>query len=103
MDAVSFLPIILIALLFWLLLIRPQQKRQRAMNEMQAALAVGDEVMLTSGFFGAVHGLRDDQVDIEIAPGTVVTVSRGAVGRVVPVETFDDPVVDPTFDDGEDR
>ena len=54
---VTFLPLIGIALLFWYLFVRPAQRRQREMGSMQRALAVGDEVMLTSGIFGTVHRL----------------------------------------------
>ena len=45
---VSLLPLVAIALLFWLLIIRPQSRRQKEIARMQGALAVGDEVMLTS-------------------------------------------------------
>jgi preprotein translocase subunit YajC len=79
----SLLPLVGIALLFWLLLIRPAQRRQRETLRMQSAIAVGDEVMLTSGIFGTVQAVVDDRFEVEIAPGVVVTVARGAVGTVV--------------------
>jgi preprotein translocase subunit YajC len=71
-----------IALLFWLVLIRPQARRQRELAHMQSALEVGDEVMLTSGVFGTVRGLDDDVARIEIAEGVTIRVARGAVGQV---------------------
>jgi preprotein translocase subunit YajC len=79
----SLLPLVGIALLFWLLLIRPAQRRQRETLRMQSAIAVGDEVMLTSGIFGTVKAVVDDRFEVEVAPGVVVTVARGAVGTVV--------------------
>jgi preprotein translocase subunit YajC len=79
----SLLPLVGIALLFWLLLIRPAQRRQREPLRMQSAIAVGDAVMLTSGIFGTVQAVVDDRFEVEIAPGVVVTVARGAVGTVV--------------------
>lgn len=73
-----------IAAVFWLLLIRPNVRRQREQVAMQESLNVGDRVMLTSGILGTLRGLDDDEIELEIAPGTTVSVVRGAVGRVVP-------------------
>jgi preprotein translocase subunit YajC len=81
---IGLLPLIGIALVFWLLIIRPASRRNKDLRAMQSALSVGDEVMLTSGFFGTVRALHDDRLEIELAPGTVVTVAKGAVGNVVP-------------------
>lgn len=79
----SLLPLVAIALLFWLLLIRPQQRRQKELTRMQASLKVGDEVMLTSGIYGTLREAGDDAVRVEIADGVTVKVVRGAVGQVV--------------------
>ena len=73
-----------IAAVFWLLLIRPNVRRQRQTVAMQEALKVGDRIMLTSGFVGTLVSLEEDRVEVEIAAGTTVTVARGAVGSVVP-------------------
>jgi preprotein translocase subunit YajC len=73
-----------IAAVFWLLVIRPNVRRQREQVAMQSSLQVGDQVMLTSGFYGTLRSLADDRVEVELAPGTTVTVARGAVGSVVP-------------------
>ena len=83
-ELASLLPFVGIALLFWLLMIRPAQRRQRAVRQMQSSLAVGDEVMLTSGMFGVLRSLDDDRVSVELAPGVVVEVVRGAIGQNVP-------------------
>jgi preprotein translocase subunit YajC len=82
-DFVPVLFLVGIALLFWVLLIRPQARRQRELAHMQSTLEVGDEVMLTSGVFGTVRGLDDDVAQVEIADGVTIRVARGAVGRVV--------------------
>ena len=74
-----------IAAVFWLLLIRPNVRRQRQTVAMQEALQVGDRIMLTSGFFGTLVSLEEDRVEVEIAAGTTVTVARGAVGSVFPL------------------
>jgi preprotein translocase subunit YajC len=75
--------IIGIALLLWLLMVRPQARRQRELRHMQSTLEVGDEVMLTSGVFGTVRGLDEDAAQVEIADGVTIRVVRGAVGQVV--------------------
>ena len=91
-NLASLLPLVGIALLFWLLMIRPAQRRQRETLRMQSAIEAGDEVMLTSGIFGTVRSIVDDRFEVEIAPGVVVTIARGAVGTVVTkAELSDEP------------
>jgi len=86
-DLGAFLPFVAIALLFWLLIIRPQRRRANELGAVQRGLAPGTEVMLGSGIFGRVVAVADDSVSLEVAPGTVVKVARQAVVRVVePVE-----------------
>lgn len=80
----SLLPLVGIALLFWLLIIRPASRRQKELGRMQNSLGVGDEVMLTSGVFGTVHSLADDHAMVEVAEGVTLKVARGAIGSVVP-------------------
>ena len=82
-ELASLLPLVAIGLLFWLLLIRPQSRRQREVRQMQASLAVGDEVMLTAGIYGVLRSLEDERVRVEIAPGTEIEIARGAVGQRV--------------------
>lgn len=81
---VSLLPLVGIALLFWLLIIRPAQRRQRELGRMQSSLDVGDEVMLTSGVFGTVRLIADDHLMVEVADGVTIKVARAAIGSVVP-------------------
>lgn len=91
-----------IAAVFWLLLIRPNVRRQRQQIAMQESLNVGDQVMLTSGIFGTLRGLDDDRIELEIAPGTTVWVVRGAVGSVVPpAAPSDDDAEAPSRSDAE--
>lgn len=80
-DLAALLPFLAIALIFWLLLIRPQQRRARELQGMQASLAAGDDVMLTSGVYGTLTAIEDETVRVEIAPGVTIRVARGAVGR----------------------
>jgi len=82
-ELVSLLPIIGIGLLFWLLIIRPQSRRQKALASLQGGLAPGNEVMLSSGFYGVVDQVDDDRIHLRIAEGVTVEVARGAVANVV--------------------
>jgi preprotein translocase subunit YajC len=91
-DLVSLLPIIGIALLFWLLIIRPQSRRQKAVVAMQSRLEAGSEVMLTSGVFGTIEMVEDDHVLLRVADGVVLKVAKGAVGNVVPPADGDETV-----------
>jgi preprotein translocase subunit YajC len=89
-DLAGLLPFVLIALVFWLLIVRPQRRRSRDLAATQSALDVGSEVMLTSGIFGRVTSLEDQTIHLEVSPGTVVKVSRQAVVRVIQ-EDHDQP------------
>lgn len=91
-ELVSLLPIVGIALLFWLLIIRPASRRQKELVRMQSALSTGDEVMLTSGIFGRLTSIEDDHLTVEIADGVAVKIARGAVAQVVQQElVVDEP------------
>ncbi len=85
----SLLPIVGIFLIFWLLIIRPAQRRQKKLQGVQRELAVGDRVITGAGFFGTVVRVEDDRLGLEIAEGVVMTVARQAV-----VGTVDDTVDD---------
>ncbi len=81
-ELVSFLPLAAIAVLFWLMVIRPASRRQKALARVQSALAPGQRVMLSSGIFGTVTSVVDDRVRVEIAPGVEIEVVRPAIGSV---------------------
>ena len=78
MWAVAWL--VLMAGTFYFLIWRPQQRRIAGVRALQSALELGDEVITTGGIYGTITALRDDHVEIEIAPGVVVKLARGAVG-----------------------
>ncbi|MGI8434970.1 MAG: preprotein translocase subunit YajC [Nocardioidaceae bacterium] len=69
--------------LVYLLLIRPARRRARDQAQLQQSLSPGDEVMLTSGIFGSVVMVDDERMQVEVAPGTVLSVHPGAVGKRV--------------------
>lgn len=82
-ELAPLLWIVAIALIFWLLIIRPAQRRQKEIARVQASIAPGEAVVLTSGIFGTVVSTDDGSLMVEIAPGVVVKIARGAVGSVV--------------------
>lgn len=87
MEALAQLvPFILIAVVFWLLLIRPQRKRQLEMMATQRAVGVGDEVLLGAGIVGRVVGEADEYLELEVSPGVAMKVARQAVVRVLQPE-----------------
>jgi preprotein translocase subunit YajC len=72
--------------LFWMLLIRPQRRRQRAQEEMITRLRVGDEIVTAGGLYGEITALGEDEVQVEIADGVEVRIARRAVAGVMPEE-----------------
>jgi preprotein translocase subunit YajC len=79
-NAIGIAWLILIpAALGYFLLWRPQQRRMASVRRLQAELSQNDDVMTTSGIYGRVTRLGDEDLDLEIAPGIVIRVARGAV------------------------
>lgn len=78
----SLLPIILMFVIFYFLLIRPQQKRQKEVREMQDNLQKGDPVVTIGGFHGKIHSLDEDTVVIASNDGTKLTYDRSAIREV---------------------
>ena len=81
-EFAPLLPLLAILVLFWLMVIRPASRRQKAVVALQESLQVGQRVMLTSGFFGTITALTDDRAHLELAPGLQVEVARAAVAKV---------------------
>ena len=81
-EFATFLPLIAVALLFWLLVVRPASKRQRDLARMQHDLQPGSRVMLSSGIFGTVRSLTEERVRVEIAPSIEIEVARAAIGAL---------------------
>ncbi|MDO8902023.1 MAG: preprotein translocase subunit YajC [Phenylobacterium sp.] len=79
---VQFLPLILLVVLFYFLMIRPQQRRMKAHQKMVAELKRGDSVVLSSGMLGKVVRVEDKEVGLEIATGVTVKVVRTMIAEV---------------------
>lgn len=84
----QFLPLILMFVIFWFLLIRPQQKRAKAHKQMLSELKRGDNVVTSSGIIGRILEINDDQILLESADSKL-RVSRGAIGGLVQTRTAD--------------
>ena len=98
-ELASFLPLVAIALLFWLMVVRPASRRQKAVARLQADLQPGQRIMLSSGIYGTVRSLADDRARVEIAPGTEIEVARAAISVV---QTPTEPI-DPTAGPGDEE
>jgi len=85
----QFLPLIVMFVIFWFLLIRPQQKRAKAHKQMLAELKRGDHIMTSSGLLGRILEIDDEQVLLECGEAKL-RVSRSAVGGVVPAKGIKD-------------
>jgi preprotein translocase subunit YajC len=89
----NYFPIILIALFAVVLFVLPARQRKRQQEKaqsLQESLAIGTPVMTTAGLHGSVAGIGDKTIDLEIAPGVVVTFARQAILEVrTPVATTD--------------
>jgi preprotein translocase subunit YajC len=79
----ALLPILLLIVLMYFMLIRPQQKRMRAQQSMLSAVEEGDEILTTAGVYGFITAMDGDMLWVEIAEGVEVRVAKGAVARRV--------------------
>jgi len=80
---IQLMPILLMFVIFYILLLRPQQQRAKAHREMVANLRRGDVVVTSGGIIGKVTKVKDDgEIEVEIADNTRVRVIRGTVAEV---------------------
>ena len=91
----TFLPMILIVVVFWLFLIRPQRKKDKKVKEMLAALKVGDRVCTIGGIYGTITNIRDENtVTLAIGPQDVpVVFARWAIRNVEEITVENDSEV----------
>ncbi len=84
----SLLPLVLMFVVLYFIMIRPQMKRQKEHKAMVEALAKGDEVVVGGGVLGRVSKLGDSFLHVEVANGVELQVQRSAVVQVLPKGTF---------------
>jgi preprotein translocase subunit YajC len=84
----GFLPIILMFVLLYFLMIRPQMKRAKEHKSMVDGLNKGDEVITAGGILGKITAVSDAYVTVEIAPNTEVSLQKAAVQTLLPKGTL---------------
>ena len=84
----QMLPMILMFVVLWFLMIRPQMKKAKEHKALLAGLAKGDEVVTQGGIVGKVTKVGENYVSVEIAEGTEVVVQKPAIGLVLPKGTL---------------
>jgi preprotein translocase subunit YajC len=85
---IGFLPIILMFVLLYFLMIRPQMKRSKEQKQMVEALQKGDEVIAAGGVLGRITKISDAYVSLEVAPNIEISVQRTAVQLLLPKGTL---------------
>ena len=80
---VNFAPIILLFVGFYFLMIRPQQRRAKELQNAIAALKKNDQVITSGGILGKVSKTSDAYIELEVAPNVKVQVARGAITEIV--------------------
>lgn len=84
MPAYAQLLVIVLAMLaFYAIVMRPARNQQRRVEQLQRDLEVGQEIVLSAGIFGTIRALSEGRAEVEVAPGTVITVARQVVVRRV--------------------
>ncbi|MCV2369511.1 preprotein translocase subunit YajC [Roseateles oligotrophus] len=86
-SLLSMLPLVLMFVVLYFVMIRPQMKRQKEHKAMIEAIAKGDEVVTTGGLLGKITKLGESFISIEVASGVELQVQRGAVVQVLPKGT----------------
>ena len=84
----SLLPLVLMFVVLYFIMIRPQMKKQKEHKSMVEAIAKGDEVVIAGGLLGKVAKLGDNYLHVEVASGVELQVQRAAVVQVLPKCTF---------------
>jgi len=75
----SFLPLLLIIVIFYFFMIRPQMKRQKELKKYRESLQKGDKVITTGGIYGKVDGLKDNYVIVEIDNDVKIKIDKSAI------------------------
>jgi len=89
----ALLPFVLVFVIFYLLIIMPQRKKQKKHMEMVENLKPGDQIITSAGIYGTVMGVQKDRIEVKIASNVKIDITKGAVGVIIGAETADKPVV----------
>lgn len=84
----------LLLAIFYFMLIRPQKRRVQAHQALVRSIQVGDEVITAGGILATVRALRDDELEVEIAPGTVIRILKTSISRRLTEDEADEEDVE---------
>jgi preprotein translocase subunit YajC len=84
----TFLPMVAIFVVFYFLLIRPQQKKQKESRAMLESLEKGNEIVTAGGVLGRIVKIDEQYVTVEVAPNVQMIVQRGAISQLLPKGTI---------------
>ncbi len=84
----QFAPLVVLGVIFYFMLIRPQMKRTKEHRQMLGALAKGDEAVTSGGIAGKVTHIGENYVSLEVAEGVSIKIQKGAVTSVLPKGTL---------------
>lgn len=87
-DLMAFLPMVAIFVVFYFLLIRPQQKKQKESRAMLESLEKGNEVVTAGGVLGRIIKIDEQYVTVEVAPSVQMVVQRAAISQLLPKGTL---------------
>jgi len=96
-DLVGLLPLVLLAVVFYLLIMRPARNRQKAQQQLISSVGPGAQIMTTAGIYGTVVAREGDDLTVSVAPGVELRMVAGSVARVIealpdrPAELPSDP------------
>ena len=90
----SLLFIVGIFALIYFMMIRPQQRRRREVQNMQSSMGVGDEIITVGGLYGTIREIDDESVLLEIAPGVTARYAKAAIGKVNQKAAVDEEVTE---------
>ena len=79
---ISLLPFLVILVIFYFLLIRPGQTRQKKLQQMIDNLKVGDKVVTNSGIYGTIMGFKNDRIQVRVAENVKIEMSKNAVSAL---------------------
>ena len=86
----NLLFLVLLFVVFYFMLIRPQKKRAEQHRMLIESLGVGDDIVTIGGLFGTIRALREDHLEVEVASGVTIRVLRSAVARKITEDEDED-------------
>jgi preprotein translocase subunit YajC len=85
-SMLAFLPMVLVFVIFYLLIIMPQRKKQKKHMEMVNNLRSGDRIITTGGIFGTIMGVQPDRIELKVSANVKIDITKSAVGAILGAE-----------------